>query len=75
MSGDVSMVFLMPTVAAKKSVRKSGALRRKKPGGFKAVPGSPLFGLEHMVGCVTLPRTPRSRHETLRGRILADHNT
>jgi hypothetical protein len=75
MLGDVRMVLLMPIAVAKKSVRKSGVLGRKKPVGFKAVPGSPLFGLEHMVGCVTLPRTPRSRRETLRGRILADHNT
>lgn len=70
------MVFYMPAVVAKKkSVRKGAVSRQKTHTAIKAVPGSPLFGLEHMIGCVTLPRTPRSRRETLRARILADHNT
>ena len=66
----------MPTVATKKPaarpVRKPAARRRPC---LKAVAGSPLAGIEHMVGCVTLPRDPRPRREILRARILADHNT
>lgn len=42
---------------------------------FKAVAGSPLAGLEHLIGCVSLPRDLRSRREVLRARALADHHT
>ncbi len=42
---------------------------------IKAVPGSPLAGLEHVIGSVALPVDPRPRREILRARYLADHNT
>jgi hypothetical protein len=50
----------MPTAT---SVRpKKVATRRATKKGFahgiKAVPGSPLAGLEHLIGCVALPRDP-----------------
>lgn len=43
--------------------------------GIKAVPGSPLAGLEHLIGCVSLGRDSRPRREILRARYVADHNT
>lgn len=45
------------------------------PKGFKAVAGSPLAGLEHLIGCVSLPRDSRPRRKILRARALADHHT
>ena len=67
----------MPSAAAAKP--KKVAVRRgtKKDAarGIKAVPGSPLAGLEHLIGCIALPRDPRPRREILRARYLADHNT
>ena len=56
-------------VATRRATKKVGAFR------IKAVPGSPLAGLEHLIGCVSLPRDPRTRREILRARYLADHNT
>ena len=67
----------MPT-ATKLSPKKPVRRRMKKkisPPAIKAVKGSPLAGLEHLIGCVTLPRDSRSRREILRARYLADHNT
>lgn len=56
-------------VTARRAAKKVGAFS------IKAVPGSPLAGLEHLIGCVSLPRDPRPRREILRARYLADHNT
>jgi hypothetical protein len=70
------MVCGMPS-AAKTSRQNVSHPRTKKPGErkFKAVPGSPLAGLEHLIGAISLPRDPRPRREVIRARILADHNT
>ena len=67
----------MPT-ATKLSPKKPARRRVSKKVDlpvFKAVKGSPLAGLEHLIGCITLPRDPRPRGEILRARYLADHNT
>jgi len=64
--------------ATKTSLRKIVRRRAKAKvfaHGVTAVPGSPLAGLEHLIGCVSLPRDPRSRREILRARYRADHNT
>ena len=67
----------MPT-ATKLSPKKPARRRVTKMislPAIKAVKGSPLVGLEHLIGCVTLPRDSRPRREILRARYLADHNT
>lgn len=71
------MVFRM-IPAAKDSLKKPVRHRVTRKGwahGFKAVPGSPLAGLEHLLGCVSLPQDRRPRSEILRARYLTDHNT
>lgn len=63
----------MPT-ATKTLTRKPVRRRVTKKAaahGIKAVPGSPLAGLEHLIGCISLPRDPRSRREIFRARYLA----
>jgi len=59
-----------PKIGGVRRVTKKATMR-----GIKAVPGSPLAGLEHLIGCVTSPRARRSRQAILRARYLADHNT
>ena len=76
-AGDANTVPSMPTatlVTPKKTVRRR-TTKNVTAFKIKAVPGSPLAGLEHMIGCVSLPRDPRPRSEILRARYLADHNT
>jgi hypothetical protein len=58
----------------KKPVRRAAA--KKRPAhGIKAVPGSLLAGLDHLIGCMALPPDSRPRREILRARYLADHDT
>lgn len=67
----------MPTavkLSPKKSARRRVKAKAASPAP-RAVQGSPLAGLEHLLGCVTLPRDPRPRREILRARYRADHNT
>lgn len=67
----------MPTATPARPKKVATRRARKKVGAFtiRAVPGSPLAGLEHMIGCVSLPRDPRPRSEIPRARYLADHHT
>lgn len=67
----------MPTATPARPKKVAARRATKNVGAFsiKAVPDSPLAGLEHMIGCVSLPRDPRPRRESLRARYLADHNT
>lgn len=73
------LASLLPMPTALKSPRKRAVSRRRSMStglkDFKAVAGSPLAGLEHLIGCVSLPRDSRSRREVLRARALADHHT
>gem|GEM_PF-6920178 len=67
----------MPTVTVispKKIVRRR-AKKKVSALRIKAEPGSALAGLEHLIGCASLPRDLRPRREILRARYLADHNT
>jgi hypothetical protein len=67
----------MPTVP-KTRPRKPVRSRAKKNNfvhGIKAMPGSPLAGVEYLIGSVSLPRDPRPPRKIIRARILADHNT
>jgi hypothetical protein len=67
----------MPTATKNRPQKpaRRRAVKKVFTHGIKAVPGSPLAGLEHLIGCVSLPRDPRPRREILRARYLADHNT
>lgn len=63
-----------PKVSSKKPVRRAAA--KKRPAhGIKAAPGNPFAGLEHVIGSIALPPDPRPPRESIRARILANHNT
>jgi len=70
----ISTMPTATTLSPKKPARRR-VTKKIRVSAFKAVKGSPLAGLEHLIGCVTLPRDPRPRRAILRERYLADHNT
>ncbi|EIQ00052.1 hypothetical protein OpiT1DRAFT_04589 [Opitutaceae bacterium TAV1] len=64
----------MSTATLSKPSRKS-ARKPARAIGKKAMPGSPLVGLEHLVGCVSLPPTSLTPREKIRARLAAKHNS
>lgn len=51
--------------------------RKRAARSLKAVKGSPIAGLEHLVGCVSIdiPPSAAERRARLHDHIRADHNT